>query len=177
MLLLIWYLKLECLNSNAGSYETLEKPLDCKDIKPINPKGNQSWIFIGRTDAGAEVPVLWPPDAKSWLIGKDPEAGKKNKTMERVKRLILLEPTQTHVHWFSDAIQPSHLLSSPSPPALSLSQIRVFSNESALCIRWPKYWSLSFSISPSNEYSGLISFRISFYNWLIWSLCSPRDSQ
>ena len=78
MLLLIWYLKLECLNSNAGSYEkTLEKPLDCKDIKPINPKGNQSWIFIGRTDAGAEVPVLWPPDAKSWLIGKDPEAGKK----------------------------------------------------------------------------------------------------
>ena len=54
MLLLIWYLKLECLNSNAGSYEkTLEKPLDCKDIKPINPKGNQSWIFIGRTDAGS----------------------------------------------------------------------------------------------------------------------------
>ena len=54
---------------------TLECPLDCK-IKPVNPKGNQSWIFIGRTDAEAEVLILWPPDAKSWLIGKDPDAGK-----------------------------------------------------------------------------------------------------
>ena len=62
-----------------------------------------------------------------------------------------------------DAIQPSHPLSSPSPPALSLSQIRVFSNESALCIRWPKYWSFSFNISPSNEHPGLISFRM---DWL-----------
>ena len=54
----------------------LESPLDCKEIKPVNPKGNQSWIFIGRTDAEAETPVLWPPDVKSWLIGKDPDAGK-----------------------------------------------------------------------------------------------------
>ena len=53
--------------------KTLESPLDCK-IKPVNPKGNQHWIFIGRTDAEAEAPVLWPPDAKSWLIGKDPDA-------------------------------------------------------------------------------------------------------
>ena len=50
----------------------LESPLDSKEIKPVNPKGNQPWIFIGRTDAKAEVPILWPPDAKSWLIGKDP---------------------------------------------------------------------------------------------------------
>ena len=55
---------------------TLESPLDCKEIQPVNPKGNQSWIFIGRTDAEAEAPVLWPPDAKSWLLGKDPDAGK-----------------------------------------------------------------------------------------------------
>ena len=54
----------------------LESPLDCKEIKSGNPKGNQSWIFIGRTDAEAETPILWPPDAKSWLIGKDPDAGK-----------------------------------------------------------------------------------------------------
>ena len=54
----------------------LESPLTCKEIKPVNPKGNQSWIFIGRTDAEAEAPVLWPPDAKSWLIGKDPDAGR-----------------------------------------------------------------------------------------------------
>ena len=56
--------------------KTLESPLDCKEIKPVNPKGNQPWIFIGKTDAGAEAPILWPPDVKSWLIGKDPDAGK-----------------------------------------------------------------------------------------------------
>ena len=56
--------------------KTLESPLDCKEIQPVHPKGNQSWAFIGRTDAEAETPILWPPDAKSWLIGKDPDAGK-----------------------------------------------------------------------------------------------------
>ena len=54
----------------------LESPVDCKEIKPVNPKGNQPWIFIRRTDGEAEAPVLWPPDAKSWLTGKDPDAGK-----------------------------------------------------------------------------------------------------
>ena len=56
--------------------KTLESPLDCKEIELVHPKGNQSWIFIGRTDIEAETPILWPPDAKSWLIGKDPDAGK-----------------------------------------------------------------------------------------------------
>ena len=56
--------------------KTLDSPLDCKEIKLVNPKGNQSWIFIGRTDAEAEAPILWPPDEKSWLIGKEPDAGK-----------------------------------------------------------------------------------------------------
>ena len=56
--------------------KTLARPLDCKGIKQVNPKGNQSWIFIGRTDAEAETPILWPPDAQNWLIGKDPDAGK-----------------------------------------------------------------------------------------------------
>ena len=56
--------------------KTLESPLDCKKIKPVNPKGNQSWIVIGRTDAEAEAPILWPPDKKNWLIRKDPEAVK-----------------------------------------------------------------------------------------------------
>ena len=54
----------------------LESPLDCKDIHPVHPKGDQSWVFIGRTDAEAETPILWPTDAKNWLIGKDPDAGK-----------------------------------------------------------------------------------------------------
>ena len=56
--------------------KTLDSPLDCKEIQPVHPKGNQSWIFIGRTDALAETPILRPPDEKSWLIGKDPAAGK-----------------------------------------------------------------------------------------------------
>ena len=56
--------------------ETLESPLDCKEIKPVNPKGNQPWIFIERTGAEAEAAILWPPDAKSWLIGNHPDAGK-----------------------------------------------------------------------------------------------------
>ena len=54
----------------------LESPLDCKEIQPVHPKGDESWVFIGRTDVEAETPILWPPDAKSWLIGKDPGAGK-----------------------------------------------------------------------------------------------------
>ena len=56
--------------------KTLESPLDCKEIQPVHSKGNQSWRFIGRTDAGAETPILWSPDTKNWLIGKDPDAGK-----------------------------------------------------------------------------------------------------
>ena len=56
--------------------KTLECPLDCKEIQPVHPKGDQSWVFIGRTDAEAETLILWPPDAKSWLIGKDTDAGK-----------------------------------------------------------------------------------------------------
>ena len=75
----------------------------------------------------------------------------------------LLEFTQTHVHQVCDAIQPSHPLSSPFPPAPNPSQHRVFSSESTLRMRWPKYWSFSFSIIPSKEHSGLISFRM---DWL-----------
>ena len=74
--------------------------------------------------------------------------------------------TQTHVHWVGDTIQPSHPQSSPSPPALSLSQHQGFSKESVLRIRWPKYWSFNFSISPSNECSGLISSRIGWLDLL-----------
>ena len=78
----------------------------------------------------------------------------------------LLEFTQTHVHWVGDAIQPSHPLSSLSP-AFNFPNIRFFSNESAFRIRWPKYWSFSFNISPSNEHSGLISFRMDWLDLLL----------
>ena len=62
--------------------KTLESPLDCKEIQPAHPNGNQSWVFIGRTDAEAEAPILWPPDAKSQLTGKDPDAGKDRRQEE-----------------------------------------------------------------------------------------------
>ena len=60
---------------NCG-VETFESPLDCREIQPVNPKGNQSWMFIGKTDAESETSILWPPDAKNWLTGKDPMLGK-----------------------------------------------------------------------------------------------------
>ena len=63
--------------------KTLESPSDCKKIQPVHPQGNQSWIFIGRTDAEAETLILWPPDAKNWLIGKDSDAGKDWKQEEK----------------------------------------------------------------------------------------------
>ena len=63
------------LNCSVGE-KTPESPLDCKEIQPVHPKGDQSWVFIGRTDVEAETPILWPPDVKSWIIWKDPDAGK-----------------------------------------------------------------------------------------------------
>ena len=63
--------------------KTLQSPLDSKEIQPVHPKGNQSWIFIVRTDAEAETPVLWPPDAQNWLIGKDPDAWKDESQEEK----------------------------------------------------------------------------------------------
>ena len=81
----MWMRELDCQEGwapkNWGFWtvvleKTLESPLDSKEIQPVHPKGNQSWIFIGRTDVEAEAPVLWLPDAKNWLIGKDPDAGK-----------------------------------------------------------------------------------------------------
>ena len=85
----------------------------------------------------------------------------------------LPESIQTHVHWVGDAIQSSHPVSSLSPLPLMFLSIRVFSNESTLHIRWPKYWSFSFNISPSNEHPGLISFRM---DWVDLTL-QPRDSE
>ena len=79
----------------------------------------------------------------------------------------LPELAQTRVHWVGDAIQTSHPLSSPYPLAFDLASIRFFSNESGLHIRWPEYWSFSFSISPYHEYSGLISFRIDWFDLLV----------
>ena len=77
--------------------KTLESPLDCKEIKPVNPQGNQSWIFIGRNDAEAETPIFWSPEAKNWLIGKDPDNGKDCRQKE--KGMTEDEMVGWH-HWF-----------------------------------------------------------------------------
>ena len=81
----VWMWKLDCKESwvpknwwfwTVVLEKTLESLLDCKEIQPVHPKGDQSWVFTGRTDAEAETPMLWPPDVKSWPIGKDPDAGR-----------------------------------------------------------------------------------------------------
>ena len=81
----VWMLELDCEESwvpknwcfwTVVLEKTLESPLDCKEIQPLHPKGDQSWVFTGRTDAEAETPTLWPPHAESWLIGKDSDAGR-----------------------------------------------------------------------------------------------------
>ena len=124
--------------------KTLESPLDCKEMQPVHPKGDQSWVFIGRTDAEAETPILWPY-AKSSLRLTSIES------VMLSSHLILCHPL---------------LRLTPIPPS-----IRVFSSESTLHMRWSKYWSFSFSISPTNEHSGLISFRmgLSSEDHGIWS--------
>ena len=66
----------ELMLLNNGVEKTVESPLDCKEIQPVHPEGDQSWVFFGRTDAKAETPILWPPHAKSWLIGKDSDSGR-----------------------------------------------------------------------------------------------------
>ena len=80
---LFWFISCSAFHTVHGVLKntvvlekTLESPLDCREIKPVHPKGNQSWIFIGKTDVEAETPILWPPEVKNWLIWKDPDAGK-----------------------------------------------------------------------------------------------------
>ena len=152
--------------------KTLESPLDCKEIKTYNSKGNQPWIVIGRTDAEAETPILWPPDAKNWLhlenvvmLGKI--EGRRKRGQQRIRWLDGITNSRSLLKLISiESVMPcNHLILCRSPLLLPsiFTSIRVFSNESVLRIRWPKYWSFSFSISPSNDYSGLISFRM---DWL-----------
>ena len=78
--------------------KTLESPLHCKEIKPVHPKGNKSWILIGRTDAEVEGPILWPPDVKSWLIWKDPDAGR---DLSQEEKGITEDEMVGQHHWFN----------------------------------------------------------------------------
>ena len=89
--------------------KTLESPMDCKEIQPVYPKGNQFWIFIGRTDAEAEaldIPILWPPDAKSQLIGKDSDAGKDWRPEEKgLTEIEMIDSTDMSLTKFSEIVQ------------------------------------------------------------------------
>ena len=110
--------------------KTLEIPLDCKEIQPVNPKGNQSWMFIGSSDAEAEAPILLPSEMKNWLIQKDPDTGKywRREEKGRTEDEMVGWPHQLNGHEFEwtlgvgDAIQPFHPLLSHSPAAFNLSQ-------------------------------------------------------
>ena len=92
----VWALKNWCIWT-VVLVKTLESPSNCKEIQPVNPKGNQSWIFIGRTDAETEIPILRPPDAKNWLIRKDPDAG--NDWMQEEKGKAEDEMIGWHRRW------------------------------------------------------------------------------
>ena len=84
--------------------KTLESPLDCKEIQPVHPKGNQSWIFIGRTDFETEIPILWPPDVKNWPTGKDSDAGKDKCRRSGQQRMRWLDGiTDSNGHEFEQA--------------------------------------------------------------------------
>ena len=157
--------------------KTLESPLDCKEVQPVHSKGDQSWMFFGRNDAKAEAPVLWSPHAKSWLTGKTIAltrttfVGKvMSLLLNMLSRLVITFLPRSKgllISWLQSKSAVLNILCRPLllPPSIFPS-IKVFSNESVLHIRWPKYWSFSFSVSPSNEHSGLISFRMGWFDLL-----------
>ena len=142
-----FHFSLSCIGGGNGS------PLQCSCLE--NPRDGEAWWAAVYGVAQSRTRLKWRSSSKPMLC--DPM----NCSMPDFPvHHHLSEFAQTHFHWVGDAIQPSHPLSPHSLPSFSLSQKQVFSNGLALLIRWPKYWSYSFSISPSNEYSGLISFRI-----------------
>ena len=138
----VWMWDLDCEESWAPKNwyfrtvvleKTLESPLFCKEIQPVHPKGDESWVFIGRTDAKAETPILWPPHGKSWLIGKDSDAGRdwgqEEKGTQRMRWLDGITNSRSSLRFTSiESVMPSsHLiLSSPSPPAPNPSQHQPF---------------------------------------------------
>ena len=163
--------------------------LDYKEIKPVDTKGNQPQIFIRKTDAEAEAPILWPPDELTHWKYHHGNSGQKlgNYPFFVVQSLSCVQLFATPwsaacqtslsftISWSFlklmgiESVMPSNHLVLCCPLLLLHSifpSIMISSNESALHIRWPKYWSFSFSISPSNEYSGLISFRIDWFDLL-----------
>ena len=123
--------------------KTLESPLDSKEIQPVHPKGNQSWIVIGRTDAEADTPILWPPDAKNWLIWKDPDAGKieggRRRGRQRMRWLNVITDSMDMSEWVSEWMK-------------SLSHVQLFAARWTVALQAP----LSMGFSRQEYWSGLL---------------------
>ena len=147
--------------------KTLESPLDCK-IQPVHSKGDQPWDFFGRNDAKAETPVLWPPHVKSWLIGKDSDAGR---DWGQEQKGTTEDKMAGWHHWLNGCESEWTPGGGDGQGGLACcdswgrkeSDTTERLNWTELHIRWSKYWSFSFNISPTKEHPGLISFKM---DWL-----------
>ena len=146
---------------------TLENPLDQKEIKPVNPKGNQPWIFIGRTDAETEAPVLWPPDAKRQLIGKDPDAGKDWRWEE--KGMIEDEMVGWH-HWLDD-MSLSKLLELVMDREAWYAAVHLVAKSWTRLSDWTSLWSWCFS--PSETAMVTSTGRWLQMKSVLWEECWP----
>ena len=159
------------LNCGVGedSWESLGLQED-----QTNPKGTQSWIFIGRTDAKAETPILWPPDVKNWLLGRDPDDVKDWRQEEKgtTEDEMVEWHHQLNGHEFEQALgvgdgQGNLVCYSPWGPRVG--------HDWATELNW-KYWSFSFTLSPSNKYSGLISFSTDWFGLLGSQPCPDEEA-
>ena len=151
--------------------KTLESPLDYKKIQPVNPKGNQTWIFIGRTDAKAEGPILWPPDVKHWLIGKDPDAGKDWRQKEKgtTEDKTVGWHHQLNGHEFEQAPgvgdgQGSLVCCSPwGHKELDMTEQLNWTELNCTCpLQWPTLCGVCFSLNKSTSYLSLCLLLNSF---------------
>ena len=165
---LLW--DFHCLTSAMNSSQKVWNPLSITNLlwcSPSNPPPTTNWLNLCLR---AVKSVTWKRYKLQFIsvqFSRSVLSDSLQPHRLQHARLPCPSPTpQIHVHRVGDATPPSHPLLSSSPPAFNLSQHQIFSKESVLCIRWPKYWSFSFSSSPSNEYSGLISFRIDWFDLL-----------